>query len=196
MILPANFAPREKEASASGGSTPTPVPDSTPTAGMPALCFSGTNVFVFYVVTTTTTNTVITAPIVAANGPIDYVGAGLSAVSPPSTLSGSGNGVTNNGVAAPGAAAGVSCGVAASGPGVTTKQLTCPGSVAGGAPAGRSASRGVIRLVCSLSRGRRTAHIAHRHTAWGAARTGTTKRKPARAHRRPAARNVYLCKRI
>jgi hypothetical protein len=47
-----------------------------------------------------------------------------------------------------------------------------------------------------LSRGRRTAHIARRHKGSAGARASTAKRKRARAHRRPAARNVYLCKRI
>jgi hypothetical protein len=157
------------------------VSGSTPTLGTPGLCISGTNVYVFYVVTTTTTNTVITAPIVAANGPIDYVGGGISPVTPASTTSGSG-GLATNGGGGPSTAGGVSCVMAGSAPGVGTKRVTCPGS---------STARGVIRLLCSLSRGRRTAHIAGRHMASVAARSRTTKRKRARVHR-----NVYLCKRI
>jgi hypothetical protein len=143
-------------------------------------------VFVFYVITTTTTNTIITAPIVAANGPIDYVGGGIT-VSPAGTSTGAGTGAPNNGVAVPGTAAGVSCIVAPSAAGVATKRVTCPGSFT---------AKGVIKLLCSPSRGRRTAHIARRHTRSAAAGPRTTAKYRVRAHRRPAARNVYLCKRI
>lgn len=153
---------------------------------MPGVCVSGTNVYVFYVVTTTTTNTVITAPIVAANGPLSYIGAGITTVSPPSTISGSGVGVPNNGVAGQGA--GVNCVVAPIASGVATKRVTCPGTP------GSSTAKGVIKLLCSPSRGRRTAHIARTYVS-AAARARSTKRN-ARARRRPAARNVYLCKRI
>lgn len=154
---------------------------------MPGVCVSGTNVYVFYVVTTTTTNTVITAPIVAANGPLSYIGAGITTVSPPSTISGSGVGVPTTGVAGQGA--GVNCVVAPTASGVATQRVTCPRTP------GSSTAKGVIKLLCSPSRGRRTAHIARTYAASAAARARGTKRN-ARARRRPAARNVYLCKRM
>ena len=149
-----------------------------PTLGTPGLCAGGTNVYIFYTITTTTTNTVITAPIVAANGPIDYVGGALDPPTPPASPTSGANGAVGTGT--PG---GVTCVVAGSAPGSAAKRVTCPGS---------SSAQGVIRLLCSLTHGGRTAHIARLHAASVAARTRTAKQRTRpRAHR-----NVYLCKRI
>jgi hypothetical protein len=134
-------------------------------------CISGNYIFVMYVITTTTTNTVMTAPFVAANGPINYVGGGVSYVGPASTSSSSTNGVTNNAAASPGTEASPGTGVwmrcvfAPSGFEATTMQLTCPISAAGAVTGARPAGRGLVKLACSLSLGARTAHIAHSRPA-------------------------------
>jgi hypothetical protein len=153
-------------------------------------CITGKDIVVMYVITTTTTttNTTMTAPFVAANGPLNYVGGGFNPIGPATT---------NNSVAGRGAAAWTRCLVAPSRPGATSVRLTCPVTAVGTPTAKRTTGRALVKqLTCSSSLGARTAHIAHGHTASPAAHTRTMERKPARARGRIAVGHFLLCRNI
>jgi hypothetical protein len=153
-----------------------------------------------YVITTTVTNTVMTAPFVAANGPINYVGG--ASVGPTTTNTSTNDAATNttagNGVSTSTTAVSptrrppsstklsIRCALAPTKRGSTTITLTCYVTAAARATAHTSGGSGV-KLACSLAR-------TAKDTKASARVTHGKRAKPVKASRTQPVRYVYACR--